>query len=317
MKIFITGIAGTLGSALTGLFLEKGFEVKGNDIVRIDEAWKIHKVKNQIEYLWKSSLDLYESDLGGADMIFDCGLAFADRPLGNANPTHTLIGNLMPPVRILEIVRRMKKKPIVVYPSSFNTLYGYPSGTVFTEKMMPFPSSQYGWSKAAAELLYLTYCKAYKLPIIVCRVGSAYGQRMRTDELVGKLIIYSLQGRDFYLRSPLAKRLWTYAKDVLFFYDKLVSSPEQFIGKILLCAGNVGDRIITNLELAKIITGLTKSSIKITEGEYESGEMIDGKPINFLIDASYTRESLDWNPKYTIEEGLKETIEWFDKEWKK
>jgi dTDP-glucose 4,6-dehydratase len=233
-------------------------------------------------------------------------------------------------MRILEVLRKMNEMhgcPPIVYASSFNALYGYPSGTCYIEALPPVPSSQYGWSKAAAELLYTTYAKAFQIPVIISRVGSAFGPRMRSDELIAKLITRSLQAEPFTLKSPGATRLWTYAKDVMSFYDKLTSDLEEdnskYSGKILHCAGNVGDVIIANEYLAQIISNLvhqyqfTKDgyshkmqSFKL--GEYEPGEMINGKPVSFTVDCSFTRELLNWKPKYTLEQGIKETIEWFD-----
>jgi dTDP-glucose 4,6-dehydratase len=286
--------------------------VKGNDVARIEDAWKLEGVKDQISYLWKSTMDLNVEDLKDIDLIFDCGLEFADRPLGISSPTHTLIGNLLPPLRLLEVLRKIRNSPTVVYASSFNALYGYEAGTCYTEALQPNPSSQYGWTKASAELLYSTYSKAFNLPVIITRVGSAYGARMRSDELIAKLILYCLQGKTFYLKSPQASRLWTYSEDVMSFYTKMLENPRCYIGKVLHCAGNVGDKVITNAELAQLVSKIMGKKLKVFEDAYEAGELINGKPIGFTVDCSITRELMGWKPKFTLEEGLKKTVEWFN-----
>lgn len=311
MRVFIAGIAGVLGSNLARLCLDLGYEVRGNDIVRKEEAWRLAEIMDEIEYLWKSSWDLCRHDLKGVDVVIDCAIGFADRPMGLASPQHVMIGNLMPALRLLEAVRRLKPMPYVIYPSSFNALYGHRPGHTFTESTPPKPSSLYGWTKASAELLYYNYYRCYNVPVIITRVGSAFGPKMRSDELPARLIIHALKGRDFSLRSPMAKRLWCYAKDVLRFYERLFQKMWECVGLTLHCAGNRGDEIITNLELAERIKRLTGSDFEIYEAEYEPGEMVDGKPIDFSIDSSFTRQLLNWEPKYSIEEGLKETIDWF------
>ncbi|MEM0133644.1 MAG: NAD-dependent epimerase/dehydratase family protein, partial [Thermoplasmatales archaeon] len=68
----------------------------------------------------------------------------------------------------------------------------------------------YRWTKAAAEQLYQTYHHSFGIPIFIARVGSSYGEMMRTDELVAKVIMSNLQNKEFTLRSPYSKRLWTY-----------------------------------------------------------------------------------------------------------
>ncbi|RLG82747.1 MAG: hypothetical protein DRO40_06845 [Thermoprotei archaeon] len=309
MKVFITGIAGVLGSNLANFLVSKGYKVIGNDIVRKEEAWRL-ECMDQIDYQWKSSNDLCRRDLVNVDILFDCGIGVADRPLGNTSPFYTVHNNIEPALRILEVAKRMKKKPILVYASSFNSLYGK-INEVYSENTPVCPSSIYGWTKGAVENLYLTYYRAFKVPVIVVRVGSAYGPKMRSDELIGRLIIYALKNRKFYLRSPESKRLWTYSKDVLAFYEKLIERKEKCIGKTLISAGNKEDQIVTNIQIANLIKELTDSEMEVELGEYEPGEFIDGKPVSFSINADYSRKLLDWSPKYSLEEGLKETIEWF------
>ncbi|MCD6411547.1 MAG: NAD(P)-dependent oxidoreductase, partial [Thermoplasmata archaeon] len=304
MRVLILGGAGVLGSNLTEFFLSKGFDVKTIDIVRREEAWRLASIIDQIDYSWKSSFDLVREDVKGIDIIVECA-AQADRPLGNNAPWFTTHTNLFGPLRLLEIVRRLKEKPTIIYPSSFNSLYGHKPGTTFTERTLPLPSSVYGWSKGCAELLYLMYHKAFNVPVIITRTGSAFGPRMRSDELVARLIIYALKNRSFYLRSPEAKRLWTYGKDILSFYEKLIEKIDEAIGMTLICAGNKNDEIITNIDLANRVKKLTNSDYEIIPGEYEPGEKINGKPINFKIDSSFTRKFLNWKPKYTIEDGLR------------
>ena len=219
MKVLIIGAAGVIGSALTEKFLKMGMDMSCLDICRIDEAWRLNNVRDQIKYIWKASNDLLLDDIRGIDVIVDSGIGVADRPLGTSSPTHTFTANLVPSLRILETVSKMDtKKPTIIYPSSFNTLYGHPAEThhfsflrsTYVSKMLPNPSSVYGWTKAAAELLYSTYHKAHGVPCVITRVGSGYGARMRSDEFPARLILNVLKGRDIIVRSPNVFYLITY-----------------------------------------------------------------------------------------------------------
>ena len=312
VRIHITGICGCLGSSLAKFFLEKGYEVQGNDIVRFEEALRFKDFDMPFPYLWKATQDLTCRDLKGVDLVIDASITSADRPFPTESPTYSL-GNIDAPLHLLEVVRRMKKKPIVCYPSSLNARYGHPPGTTFNEKTFPLPISVYGWSKSSVELLYQVYHKCFDVPTIITVTASTFSPGGRADELPHKIILHCLKDKPFLLRSPKSKRLWTYGKDVLNFYEKLIDKLDELIGKTLFCMGNKGDVIVTNLELANMIKKLTKTDIQIIEGSYEVGELVNGKPIDFKIDASYTRELLKWKPKYTLEEGLRETIEWFKK----
>ena len=182
MRVFITGIAGVLGSSLARVFVQRGYKVVGNDIARVNEAWRIpEEVMEKISYKWKSTIDLSREDFEGVDVVVDCGIGFADRPFGINSPYQTLIGNMLPPLRVLEIVRHMPVKPVVIYPSSFNALYGGKS--TFTEETLTDPASLYGWTKGAVELMYRAYYRSYRVPVIITRVGSCFGPAGRSDEL--------------------------------------------------------------------------------------------------------------------------------------
>lgn len=308
MRITVIGAAGVVGSALTERFLEMGMSVDCMDICRIDEAWRLNRVKDSVRYLWKASNDMSRDDIRGADVIIDAGLGVADRPLGTASPAHTVSTNVIPPLRVLDTVSRMDKMPVVIYPSSFNTLYGHPAGSRYGEAMLPNPSSVYGWTKAAVELLYMTYHRAHGVPCIVTRVGSGYGARMRSDELPARLILNVLSGTDIRLRSPEAKRLWTYGRDIIDFYERLVDDPLPYVGRTLHCAGNADNRIVANTELARLVVELGgRDDIDIIPGPYEAGELVDGKPVSFDIEG----DSPLWKPRFTLREGMASTLEWF------
>ena len=78
----------------------------------------------------------------------------------------------------------------------------------------------YGGTKTVVELLYMAYHRAHGIPCIVTRVGSGYGARMRNDELPAWLMLDVLHDRGIFLRSPEAKRFWTYGEDMVDFYER-------------------------------------------------------------------------------------------------
>ena len=313
----ITGGAGVLGSTLTKLLLRMGHQVTVLDACRKEEAWRLFEDDGFIDYIWKSEQDVTRTDLYDYDIIFDCAIGFADRPFGSESPQNTTSSNIFPSLSLLEKVRRLERRPLVVYPSSFNALYGLGDNVTITEESPPSPTSIYGWTKAAVELLYRTYYYAYDVPVVITRTSSTFGPGGRSDELPHKLILNILGHLEsFPLKSPQAKRLWTYSGDVSSFYDafmtKFENNPNIFPGKILHLGGNRGDRITTNVELANLISDIAESDIKIVEGEYESGEVVNGRPVSFVQNAVETRKFLNWKPSYSIEHSLKETIEWFN-----
>ena len=317
MNVLITGGAGVLGSGLVDLFLKRGDKVTVIDVCRKEEAWRLFDVFDRIKYLWKSETDIHTSDLRDIDVVVDCAIGYADRPFGNESPRTTFQSNISPSLNLLTSAKKMENKPIMIYPSSFNALYGHFNSTI-TENTLPLPTSIYGWTKASTELLYLTYYFSYNVPVIITRTSSTFGPGGRSDEFPHRLMISIISGdKDFPLRSPNSKRLWTYSQDAFSFYGKLTNVletyPEKLIGQVLHLGGNAGDRNFTNSELAKIIKKVSGSDINIKPEDYEPGELVEGMPISFLQDARKTRELLNWNPKWELEDSLKETFHWFYK----
>jgi len=231
VKALIAGGAGVLGSNLSLLLLRKGYQVTVMDIVRREEAWRLADlgVLGDVNYVWKNVADVTADDVKDYDLVIDCAIGYADRPMGISSPTSVMLGNLLPPLRLLEALRQADFKGYAIYPSSFNALYGHRSGAVFSEFTPPLPNNVYGWTKGAAELLYHSYRRQYGLRTLVTRVGSAFGPRGRSDELPHRLIIYGLLGKRFTLRSPYAKRVWTYAEDAIGFYDRLLERLDDVI----------------------------------------------------------------------------------------
>ncbi len=311
MKALIAGGAGVLGSNLSWLLLRKGYQVTVMDIVRREEAWRLADlgILGDVNYVWKNVADVTADDVKGYDLVIDCAIGYADRPMGISSPTSVMLGNLLPPLRLLEALRQADFKGYAIYPSSFNALYGHRPGAVFSEFTPPLPNNVYGWTKGAAELLYHSYRRQYGLRTLVTRVGSAFGPRGRSDELPHRLIIYGLLGKRFTLRSPYAKRVWTYSEDVLGFYDRLLERLDDVYESgvfTLHLVGNKGDEVTTNVELAKRVKKYVPS-LEWVEGEYEPGE----KDVDFTYDSTLTRTLLKWSPQFSLDEGIERTVAWF------
>lgn len=312
-----------MGSSLAKEFLSKGSNVAVSEIVRKDESWRLEELKvlDEVQYLWKSSLDLRPDDLRGFDLVIDAAIGFPDRPFCNDSPKSAMDMNIRPALGLLESVRYLDKKPLLIYPSSFNSLYG--STGIYTESTQSNPASIYGWTKAAVEELYWTYHRSYGIPIIITRVGSGFGEMMRTDELVAKLILSAIRRQRFVLKSPNSSRLWTYLKDAVSAYlhiaelcdygrsSELVETLDSN-GQVINVAGNRNDKIVRNIELAQIIKSITGGFPDVVPSdEYEPGELLNGVPVHFGFDGQESRALLGWSPKFTLEEGLKKTYEWF------
>lgn len=328
-NVFITGGNGVLGSSLSKAFITRGDRVVVTETSRVEECWRLKELNilNRVRYLWKSSLDLDRTDLKDTDIIVDTAIGYADRPFCCNSPKSAMEMNIGPALGILEAVRKMDRKPLVIYPSSFNSLYG--NRGIYDELSIPNPSSIYGWTKSAAEQLYRVYSRSFGVPVIITRVGSGYGEMMRTDELAAKLMISAIKQEDFVLKSPLSKRLWTYMGDVIQAYMRIADLSDygnnkdiverlDREGRVLNIAGNLSDDIVTNLELADMIKEISGRTLEVVQTEeYEPGELINDRPVDFQFNAEWSRKILNWKPETSLLEGLKRTFAWFSTRYPK
>ncbi|MEM4048855.1 MAG: NAD(P)-dependent oxidoreductase [Zestosphaera sp.] len=286
MKIFITGIAGSLGS-----LLGSHFKADGNDIKRVP-PYKPEK------YLWKYTEDLTDEDLKGYDLIFYASEPITDRPLGTASPTAEIVYPFLPLKRVLDYAS--SHDVWFIYASSFNSLYG---NKVISRHAPPAPTNFYGWAKASEELLIETYrrMKGFKKAIIT-RVSSAYGPGMRLDEMPAQVMLKAMLGKEVVVRSPCAQRIWTYNRNVLHFYEVLFSRLEKEEETIHHIVGDTDfTRPLCNMEIARWILKIIGSDVEVKEGEYEPGER--GISFDVEMDPLY-------RPIYSFEEGVKATYEW-------
>jgi len=332
-EIMITGVAGELGGSVAKLALDMGFKVRGNDVIREKEAWRFGwlGIADQIDYLWKATQDLVPRDLKDTDVILDCG-CYADRPLGETSPRTVLENNITAPQHLLEMVRNMRvqPQPLLIYPSSFVIFFGVLPGTSITETTNPAPKGVYALSKYYAEELYRCYYQTYGVPTIITRVGSCFGPGGRSDQFIHRIIIEMLQGRDVSVISPYAGRAYTYAADALDFYrlllenmptEPLTSPPaHRLVGVTLHDAGCKENKPYLNMDIAEKVRELTGHPTEpITDSRYESTEQVYDPSRKHMVpvvqhtdwENSLAHAVLGWKPKHTIEEGLKETIDWF------
>jgi nucleoside-diphosphate-sugar epimerase len=317
MNVLITGGAGELGAHFASLCISLGHSVRIIDITRFYEAWRLKElgIQDKVDYVWKASFDVGADDCIGADLILDCSCQ-ADRPMGNTSPKYTLIENLLGPLSLLEVVRYFHVKPLIIYPSSSVEFLGVPKALQpLTEFTIPKPTNLYGYTKWAAEELYLTYYRAFNIPTLIIRTGSCYGPMMRTDQFIAQCIIKCLKNEDVVVRSPKATRTYTFTEDVMQFYklllEKLDENRKLFNGTIISNGGNYEEKPYETIEAAQLIKKLTGAANTIIPGEYEVGELINGKPAYQWEKSELAYKLLSWKPMHTFEEGLKKTIKWF------
>lgn len=305
--VYITGIAGALGSSLAKMFVNQGLEVVGNDIKRIEET----PVKDlNLEYKWKAIQDLEPRDIEGHNSIFHCA-AQPDRPLGTSSPSYTLSENIMGLTRVLECCRRTDIDKFI-YPGSGTIFTGVPpEEQPITEETRPRPMGPYQASKYMDEVLCNTYKRCYGVPTAILRSGCVFGPGGRTDISIIRFIRRALKDEPIEVRSPAATRTFTYIENVLEYYSIIRRAEPELVVWNDPFHTVFPPEELEIIEMAKKVVEILNSNSEIREKGYEADEVTSsGDPVKQEI-ISTKDDILGVNPHISFEEGVKRTAEYF------
>lgn len=221
------------------------------------------------------------------------------------NPLETFKVNIMGTVNILEAARKFDVKCVVV--ASSDKAYGESKKLPYTEDMPLQGLSPYDISKSCADMISLSYYKNFSLPVTVSRFGNIYGPGdLNFNRIIPGAIRAALKNEVLKIRSDGKMiREYTFVKDVVEGYMLLAEKINLSKGE----AFNFGSGEILNvLEVVNKVEKVTGKNIKkeilnIAKNEIKAQYLSSEK----------AQKILGWKAKYKIEEGLKETLPYYEK----
>ena len=173
----------------------------------------------------------------------------------------------------------------------------------FTENSLLKPSSPYSASKAAADLLVLSYFRTHGLSVSISRSANNYGKYQHTEKLIPKVIEYALSNKMFPVYGNGSNiRDWIYVDDHCRAIDKIVrNAPSGSVYNV--CGGT----LFSNITLVKeILRRLEKSEDLITFVADRKGH--DRK---YALNCNKLISELGWTPQVDFSDGLTKTIIWY------
>jgi len=203
-------------------------------------------------------------------------------------------------LNLLEVIRHTKCEPLLIYISTDEVFGDVPTGKC-KETDMRAPRNPYSASKAAAEMYINAYHYSFKIRGLIMRSTNNYGPRQHPEKLIAKIITRALSDRPFTLYEGQAVRDWIYVKDTARAIDTVI---EKGIPGEIYHIGTYQHKTVG--EVASIILKLMNKE-HLFQG-YKGRRLQDDE--RYCLDWSKL-QSLGWEPKYTFEEGIQETIEWY------
>ena len=314
MRYLVTGGSGFIGSNYIRHIL-KGGEV--DEIINLDAMKYGSNPSNLGDVARDERYRFVKGDISDYDLV--SGLVEkADAIINFAAETHVdrsisapeafLQSNVVGVFTILEALRKINPSARLVHIST-DEVYGDIVQGSFKETDAIRPSSPYSASKAAADAFVLGYARTYNLNASITRCTNNYGPYQFPEKLIPKTIIRAAMS----LKIPIYGsgkniRDWIYVEDHCRAVEAVLrrGRPQEIY--------NVSsDAERTNLEVVRTILealGKDESAIEFVEDR-------PGHDLRYSLDSSKLFRELGWRPRMCFEEGIRETVRWYDenREW--
>ena len=304
-RIFISGVAGFLGSHLADAFLADGHEVIGNDSMI---GGYLDNVPEDVEFYQFdcNDFDKLRHHMKGVDIVYHCA-ATAYEGFSVFSPhlvTQNIVGasTAMVSAAIACGVRRFVM---------CSSMARYGSNQIpFTEDMQPKPQDPYGIGKYAAELMLQNLADTHGMEWVIAVPHNIFGPRQKYDDpyrnVASIFINLMLQGRQPYIYGDgNQKRCFSFVSDDIEPLKRMAFDP-ACNGEII----NIGpdDEFVSINELAEMTARLMQFDLKI---EYTKPRPQEVELANCSADKA--RRLLGFDPKVNLEQGMEIMIDWISK----
>jgi dTDP-glucose 4,6-dehydratase len=307
MRILITGAAGFLGSHLCDRFLEQGHEVIGMDNFLTGSPDNVaHLAGNKNFSFIEHNVTEYINLPGKLDGVLH--FASPASPVDYLElPIQTLKVGSLGTHKTLGLAKDKGARYLL---ASTSEVYGdpqvHPQPETYWGNVNPVgPRGVYDEAKRFAEAMTMAYHRFHNVDTRIVRIFNTYGPRMRPNDgrVVSNFIVQALRGEPLTVYGEgLQTRSFCYATDEVKGIEKLFHSDRHD-------PTNIGNPVeFTIKQLADAVIRLTNSKSKIDYRPLPEDDPKVRQP-----DITIARTVLNWEPEFTLEEGLKKTIPYFRK----
>ena len=302
VKVLVTGGTGFIGSHIVDLLLDKGHEVviidnfsnaKLSEIPSNVKLYKLDLLSEKVEKVFiEEKIEVVIHHAAQIDVKKSI-----ENPVDDAN------SNILGTVKILDYCRIYKVRKFIF--ASSCAVYGdIKDGRPIAEDNETKPISFYGISKYTAEMYIKLYQKFYGLSYTIFRYANVYGPRQSPDGKNGVISIFSrkmLHGeKPIIFGDGQQEREFIFVKDVAEANLLALNGGDNQVFNI-----GTGTKITLN-NLIKYINEVIGSNIEAVYKDAKAGDIRSSH-----LDSQDVRKILNWQPKYSLKNGLKETIEYY------
>lgn len=310
-KILVTGADGFIGSHLVEELVKKGYQVKAFVLYNSFNTWgwldTLDKsIMDSVEIFQGDIRDPYgvKSAMRGVDAVFHLAALIAI-PFSYHSPDTYVDTNIKGTLNVLQAARELGNIRTLV--TSTSEVYGTAQYVPIDEKHPFQGQSPYSATKIGADRLAESFYRSFDLPVTIVRPFNTYGPRQSARAVIPTIITQLLSGyEEIKLGSVTPTRDFNYVKDTANGFIAMYES-DQTIGQEINIATQ---KEISIGQLAEELIRQINPDAKIVCDEQRKRPI--KSEVNRLLGASGKIKQLTtWQPQYTFEEGLAETIEFF------
>lgn len=316
MKYFVTGGAGFIGSAFIRQLLAEEAEA---DVLNFDALTYAGNLENLKAIEDDCRYSFLKADLRDRGAVLEAVSDYApdvivhiaaeshvDRSI--LSPEPVVNTNVNGTLNLLEAARQASS-PRFLHVST-DEVYGSLEAPLEADENYPLrTSSPYSASKAASEMLALSYYTTYKLPVSVTRASNNYGPYQFPEKLIPLMIANALEDRELPVYGDGQQvRDWLHVDDHCRAIRSVISQGQ--VGEIYNIGGS---RALPNIEVVRRIlaaTGKPESLIHFVEDR-------PGHDQRYALTSQKLEAATGWKPDVGFEEGLAQTVEWYqnNRDW--
>lgn len=308
--VLITGADGFIGSHLTELMLSEGYKVRALSLYNSFNYW------GWLEDIRHKNLEIICGDVRDSafcrELTYGCGTVFhlaalIAIPFSYTAPASYVDTNIKGTLNMCQAARDNNVDRIIV--TSTSEVYGTAQYVPIDERHPRQPQSPYSATKIGADAIALSFHNAFGLPVVVARPFNTYGPRQSARAIIPTVITQIANGmRQIKVGDLSPTRDFNYVKDTCRAFLALAQADGIEGMEINISTA----KEISMSDTLDMIAGLMKADVDfITDPE----RIRPGKSEVFRLcgDNSLIKRLTGWQPRFGIEQGLKETIQWFSR----
>lgn len=314
-KILVTGADGFIGSHLTEMLVEKGYEVRAFVYYNSFNSWgwldqADQKIKDSLEIFSGDIRDPYgvKKAMKGCDAVLHLAALIAI-PYSYHSPDTYIDTNVKGTLNVLQAAKELSLSKVIH--TSTSEVYGTAQYVPIDEKHPLQGQSPYSASKIGADQLAYSFYASFKQPVVVVRPFNTYGPRQSARAVIPTIITQIASGkRDIKLGSVSPTRDFSFVKDTAAGFVAALEADAGH-GEVINLGSNFEISIGETLDL---IAEVMDAEIQIIKDEARL------RPENSEVDRLWAanekaKKTFDWQPAYVGKEGFKqglsETADWF------